>query len=44
MKGDWTFKPVIRERDPDRPSMRLIAMAAADLTTTASAASPRLPP
>src|SRR5712664_1775308 len=29
------IRRVIRERDPDRPSMRLITMAAADLTTTA---------
>src|SRR2546427_10038391 len=29
------IRRVIRERDPDRPSMRLVTMAAADLTTTA---------
>src|SRR5882724_10586073 len=29
------IRRVIRERDPDRPSMRLSTMAAADLTTTA---------
>jgi serine/threonine protein kinase len=29
------IRQVIRERDPDRPSMRLIAMAAVDLTATA---------
>ncbi len=29
------IRRVIRERDPDRPSMRLITMAAADLTTAA---------
>src|SRR5712672_3685427 len=29
------IRRVIRERDPDRPSMRLITMDAADLTTTA---------
>src|SRR5712675_632376 len=39
------IRRVIRERDPDRPSMRLIAMTAADLTTTAQrrqSASPAL--
>src|SRR5258706_195618 len=29
------IRRVIRERDPDRPSLRLITMAAAELTTTA---------
>src|SRR5437879_11068204 len=29
------IRRVIRERDPERPSMRLITMAAVDLTTTA---------